>query len=135
MHFNSYLSILFNVLASGVHCRIRSLCFFHLYAGNIGNVPLVVIAALCRDPSNPFGDSEICARDGNAYISFGQWVCKSSELMFLNSLSFILINIVIIGYFLFLSLPIFFRYCLFLHFPTQNSDFALLPPDQRKDVS
>ncbi|XP_004249020.1 protein PIN-LIKES 6 [Solanum lycopersicum] len=42
--------------------------------GNIGNVPLVLIAALCRDPSNPFGDSEICARDGNAYISFGQWV-------------------------------------------------------------
>lgn len=42
--------------------------------GNIGNVPLVLIAALCRDTSNPFGDSEICARDGNAYISFGQWV-------------------------------------------------------------
>lgn len=42
--------------------------------GNIGNVPLVLIAALCRDTSNPFGDSEICSRDGNAYISFGQWV-------------------------------------------------------------
>ncbi|KAJ8550785.1 hypothetical protein K7X08_000155 [Anisodus acutangulus] len=42
--------------------------------GNIGNVPLVLIAALCRDKSNPFGDYEICSRDGNAYISFGQWV-------------------------------------------------------------
>ncbi|KAL7194842.1 hypothetical protein ACSBR1_035131 [Camellia fascicularis] len=42
--------------------------------GNIGNVPLVLIAALCRDKSNPFGDSEKCAQDGNAYISFGQWV-------------------------------------------------------------
>ncbi|XP_047334659.1 protein PIN-LIKES 6 [Impatiens glandulifera] len=42
--------------------------------GNIGNVPLVLISALCRDKSNPFGDSEKCARDGNAYISFGQWV-------------------------------------------------------------
>ncbi|GFP87952.1 hypothetical protein PHJA_000938900 [Phtheirospermum japonicum] len=40
--------------------------------GNIGNVPLVLIAALCRDKSNPFGDT--CAQDGNAYISFGQWV-------------------------------------------------------------
>lgn len=60
---------------------------FLCYAGNIGNVPLVLIAALCRDPSNPFGDSEICARDGNAYISFGQWVCKSSELMFSYSMS------------------------------------------------
>lgn len=42
--------------------------------GNIGNIPLVLIAALCRDKSNPFGDSEKCAQDGNAYISFGQWV-------------------------------------------------------------
>ncbi|KAK9101107.1 hypothetical protein Scep_024537 [Stephania cephalantha] len=42
--------------------------------GNIGNVPLVLIAALCRDKSNPFGDSDKCNQDGNAYISFGQWV-------------------------------------------------------------
>uniref|UniRef100_A0A6N2K9F4 Auxin efflux carrier family protein n=1 Tax=Salix viminalis TaxID=40686 RepID=A0A6N2K9F4_SALVM len=41
--------------------------------GNIGNVPLVLIAALCRDTSNPFGDSEKCSTDGTAYISFGQW--------------------------------------------------------------
>ncbi|CAM8927252.1 unnamed protein product [Rhodiola kirilowii] len=42
--------------------------------GNIGNVPLVLIAALCQDESNPFGDTKRCARDGTAYISFGQWV-------------------------------------------------------------
>ncbi|XP_022156244.1 protein PIN-LIKES 6 [Momordica charantia] len=42
--------------------------------GNIGNVPLVLIAALCRDDSNPFGDTEKCSTDGTAYISFGQWV-------------------------------------------------------------
>lgn len=42
--------------------------------GNIGNVPLVLIAALCRDKSNPFGDSDKCSQDGTAYISFGQWV-------------------------------------------------------------
>lgn len=43
-------------------------------AGNIGNVPLVLIAALCRDSSNPFGDANTCSIDGTAYISFGQWV-------------------------------------------------------------
>ncbi|KAJ0229035.1 hypothetical protein HA466_0319880 [Hirschfeldia incana] len=42
--------------------------------GNIGNVPLVLLGALCRDKSNPFGDSEKCSIDGTAYISFGQWV-------------------------------------------------------------
>ncbi|KAJ3703193.1 hypothetical protein LUZ61_006898 [Rhynchospora tenuis] len=46
----------------------------HIGIGNIGNIPLVLIAALCRDPSNPFGDSDKCSQDGNAYISFGQWV-------------------------------------------------------------
>lgn len=46
----------------------------HIGIGNIGNIPLVLIAALCRDVSNPFGDSDKCSRDGNAYISFGQWV-------------------------------------------------------------
>ncbi|XWS09536.1 hypothetical protein CRYUN_Cryun40dG0093100 [Craigia yunnanensis] len=42
--------------------------------GNIGNVPLVLIAALCRDASNPFGDTDTCSTKGTAYISFGQWV-------------------------------------------------------------
>ncbi|KAM7265458.1 hypothetical protein ACFE04_003141 [Oxalis oulophora] len=42
--------------------------------GNIGNVPLVLIAALCRDKNNPFGSSDKCSTDGTAYISFGQWV-------------------------------------------------------------
>ncbi|XP_058214842.1 protein PIN-LIKES 6 isoform X2 [Rhododendron vialii] len=46
----------------------------HIGIGNIGNVPLVLISALCREKSNPFGDSEKCTQDGNAYISFGQWV-------------------------------------------------------------
>ncbi|KAL0916165.1 hypothetical protein M5K25_013656 [Dendrobium thyrsiflorum] len=46
----------------------------HIGIGNIGNIPLVLIAALCRDESNPFGDPNKCHESGNAYISFGQWV-------------------------------------------------------------
>jgi len=49
--------------------------FSTLFAGNIGNVPLVLIAALCRDKNNPFGSPEKCSQDGTVYISFGQWVC------------------------------------------------------------
>lgn len=52
--------------------------------GNIGNVPLVLIAALCRDQNNPFGDSEKCSTDGTAYISFGQWV--SLDLLLISSI-------------------------------------------------
>ncbi|KAG8068293.1 hypothetical protein GUJ93_ZPchr0005g16089 [Zizania palustris] len=46
----------------------------HIGIGNIGNIPLVLISALCRDQSNPFGDSNKCTQDGNAYLSFGQCV-------------------------------------------------------------
>ncbi|KAI3767174.1 hypothetical protein L2E82_17261 [Cichorium intybus] len=34
----------------------------------------LLLPSLYRDKSNPFGDFAICTRDGNAYISFGQWV-------------------------------------------------------------
>ncbi|KAJ3699622.1 hypothetical protein LUZ61_003327 [Rhynchospora tenuis] len=44
----------------------------HIGIGNIGNIPLVLLAAICRDESNPFGDT--CSQSGIAYISFGQWV-------------------------------------------------------------
>ncbi|KAJ1699128.1 hypothetical protein LUZ63_007640 [Rhynchospora breviuscula] len=44
----------------------------HIGIGNIGNIPLVLLAAICRDESNPFGDT--CSQAGIAYISFGQWV-------------------------------------------------------------
>ncbi|KAJ4753803.1 Auxin efflux carrier family protein-like [Rhynchospora pubera] len=44
----------------------------HIGIGNIGNIPLVLLAAICRDASNPFGDT--CSQAGIAYISFGQWV-------------------------------------------------------------
>lgn len=58
--------------------KTSSSVFFFLLiffpTGNIGNVPLVLIAALCRDKDNPFGDSNKCAQDGNAYLAFGQWV-------------------------------------------------------------
>lgn len=41
-------------------------------------MPLVLIAALCRDDMNPFGDADKCSTDGVAYISFGQWVGVSA---------------------------------------------------------
>jgi hypothetical protein len=43
------------------HCNLypipRHVLIF--YSGNLGNITLPLIAALCRDPSNPFGLIEI----------------------------------------------------------------------------
>ncbi|GKD80313.1 PIN-LIKES 6-like protein, partial [Tanacetum coccineum] len=33
-----------------------------------------ILCIFYRDKANPFGDSTKCTQDGNAYISFGQWV-------------------------------------------------------------
>uniref|UniRef100_A0A7I4EJ33 Uncharacterized protein n=1 Tax=Physcomitrium patens TaxID=3218 RepID=A0A7I4EJ33_PHYPA len=42
--------------------------------GNIGNIPLVIMGAICREKGNPLEDPETCNTNGVAYISFGQWV-------------------------------------------------------------
>ncbi|XP_074583255.1 protein PIN-LIKES 6-like [Curcuma longa] len=79
--FNIILSTIFGSLVGFIVASIVQppypyfkFTIIHIGIGNIGNIPLVLIAALCRDKSNPFGDSAKCSQDGNAYISFGQWV-------------------------------------------------------------
>ncbi|XP_057530241.1 protein PIN-LIKES 3-like [Amaranthus tricolor] len=38
-------------------------------AGNLGNLLLIVIPAICNEPKNPFGEYSICMADGAAYVS------------------------------------------------------------------
>ncbi|KMT09334.1 hypothetical protein BVRB_6g134290 [Beta vulgaris subsp. vulgaris] len=38
-------------------------------AGNLGNLLLIVIPAICNEPKNPFGEYSVCMADGAAYVS------------------------------------------------------------------
>lgn len=38
-------------------------------AGNLGNLLLIIIPAICNEPKNPFGDSSLCSAAGAAYVS------------------------------------------------------------------
>ncbi|XP_021863739.1 protein PIN-LIKES 1-like [Spinacia oleracea] len=38
-------------------------------AGNLGNLLLIVIPAICNEPDNPFGEYSVCMGDGAAYVS------------------------------------------------------------------
>ncbi|XP_027179671.1 protein PIN-LIKES 3-like [Coffea eugenioides] len=38
-------------------------------AGNMGNLPVIIIPAICAEKNNPFGDSFSCSRNGMAYVS------------------------------------------------------------------
>ncbi|KAG6400170.1 hypothetical protein SASPL_136995 [Salvia splendens] len=38
-------------------------------AGNLGNLLLIIIPAVCRESGSPFGDSDVCVKYGMAYAS------------------------------------------------------------------
>ncbi|KAA8532104.1 hypothetical protein F0562_006754 [Nyssa sinensis] len=38
-------------------------------AGNLGNLLLIIIPAVCEESNSPFGDSSTCSTDGEAYAS------------------------------------------------------------------
>ncbi|EOY18976.1 Auxin efflux carrier family protein [Theobroma cacao] len=38
-------------------------------AGNLGNLPLIMVPAVCEEPSNPFGDPSVCSTNAKPYAS------------------------------------------------------------------
>lgn len=44
-------------------------------AGNVGNLPLVIVATLCGEPSSLFAKTvKGCEQTGIAYVAFSMWV-------------------------------------------------------------
>lgn len=42
--------------------------------GNLGNLPLIIIPAICNESGSPFGDRETCSSVGISYASFSMAV-------------------------------------------------------------
>ncbi|KAL5061455.1 hypothetical protein RYX36_023192, partial [Vicia faba] len=40
-----------------------------MYAGNLGSLPLIIVPAICKGRSHPFGDVDACYRKGLAFTS------------------------------------------------------------------
>ncbi|XP_004509473.1 protein PIN-LIKES 3-like [Cicer arietinum] len=38
-------------------------------AGNLGNLPIIIIPAICKEKGSPFGDPDLCHKYGMAYVS------------------------------------------------------------------
>ncbi|KAJ4829954.1 hypothetical protein Tsubulata_008389 [Turnera subulata] len=49
--------------------RLQGLILGSCAAGNLGNLPLIIIPALCEEKGSPFGSADICTTDGIAYVS------------------------------------------------------------------
>jgi predicted permease len=50
--------------------QLRGLVVASCSAGNIGNLLLIVIPAVCREDGNPFGGGDVCIDRGLSYASF-----------------------------------------------------------------
>lgn len=53
---------------------LLSLYFRLTWTGNLGNLPIIIIPAICKDKGSPFGDSDVCYRYGMAYASLSMAV-------------------------------------------------------------
>ncbi|XVF23417.1 hypothetical protein REPUB_Repub13aG0036000 [Reevesia pubescens] len=50
-------------------------------AGNTGNLPLIMIPAVCEEPSNPFGDPSLCSANARPYASLSLSISVSKKIM------------------------------------------------------
>ncbi|XP_047160032.1 protein PIN-LIKES 3-like [Vigna umbellata] len=49
--------------------HLRGLVLGCCAVGNLGNLPLMVVPAICKEKSSPFGDENLCYKNGMAYAS------------------------------------------------------------------
>ncbi|KAL8046951.1 hypothetical protein ABFS82_08G212000 [Erythranthe guttata] len=54
--------------------HIQDLIIAICSAGNLGNILLIIIPAICKENGNPFGDKDVCASVGLSYVSFSMAV-------------------------------------------------------------
>ncbi|XP_062174650.1 protein PIN-LIKES 3-like isoform X2 [Alnus glutinosa] len=54
--------------------HLRGLVIGCCSAGNLGNLPLIIIPAVCGEENSPFGDSSVCSTDGEAYAALSMAV-------------------------------------------------------------
>ncbi|CAI9758086.1 unnamed protein product [Fraxinus pennsylvanica] len=57
------------VKVTGAPKQLHGLVIGCCAAGNLGNLPVIIIPATCEEKNNPFGDSSTCLKNGMTYVS------------------------------------------------------------------
>ncbi|CAA2982716.1 uncharacterized transporter YBR287W-like [Olea europaea subsp. europaea] len=57
------------VKVTGAPKQLHGLVIGCCAAGNLGNLPVIIIPATCEEKNNPFGDSSTCSINGMTYVS------------------------------------------------------------------
>lgn len=87
MNYSFFSSLL--VLSYTIYLYIlpvSHLIIYYFQTGNLGNLLLIVIPAICKEKGSPFGDHGICASVGLSYASFSMAVSSYNRLFFLGLL-------------------------------------------------
>lgn len=53
------------------------------WTGNLGNLPLIIVPAVCKEEGSPFGDPDVCHANGMAYASLSMAVWSTIIIAFL----------------------------------------------------
>lgn len=73
-----YLYIWFLLLTTSTVSHTK--CFLNDFqsvcAGNLGNMPLIIIPAVCKEKGSPFGSPDTCQTYGLAYVSLSMAVIQ-----------------------------------------------------------
>lgn len=67
-------------------CKSFALSFFLHTTGNMGNMLLIIIPAVCKEKGSPFGSPEVCHSYGMGYVSLSMAVCSFSTVLDLRAL-------------------------------------------------
>ncbi|KAL2907155.1 Protein PIN-LIKES 3 [Bienertia sinuspersici] len=58
--------------------HVKGLVLASCSAGNLGQLPYVILPAMCKEKGSPFGAPDVCKRYGLAYASLSMAVCINS---------------------------------------------------------
>jgi len=52
-------------------------------AGNLGNLPIIIVPAVCKQSGNPFGDVNVCYKNALAYasLSMAVWYTNFRQIL------------------------------------------------------
>lgn len=57
-------------------------------AGNLGNILLIIIPAICKQNGSPFGDANACSTLGLSYVSYSMAVRVTNNIKILSLLTY-----------------------------------------------
>lgn len=86
VRFGKYIQKSSDRINYNIYCPLSQVWHFRtqrvgqLWTGNLGNLLLIIVPAVCDETNSPFGDSSTCSTNGEAYASLSMAVYDISTI-------------------------------------------------------